>query len=103
MNTQSTSEHEFSDSEDEQDKVISFEEEADFIETVAKDVHEAAISKLTQELQDVRTSAERAIEKVVAERDDQSDLFKKEREEHASEMAKRQQRIDFLMDSIISR
>lgn len=94
------SQHQFSDSEDEQEEeVVAFEEEADLVETVPKDVHEAAIAKLTQELESVKAS----VEKIKADRDEHIALFKKERVEHADEMAKRQSRIDFLMDKMISK
>ena len=91
----------FSDSEDEheqQTEAIEFDEE-----TVLATEHKEIVDKLegqvqtiSQELEQVRLAARKELDEHIA-------LFKKERGEHAEEMAKRQQRIDFLMDNMISK
>jgi len=97
--------HNFSDSEDEAPQEvqdIAYEAD-DEVQTISQVAHEETIAKLTQELQDARTRAVVALKKVVAERDEHIILFAKERNAHAEEMSKRQARIDYLMDQMISK
>lgn len=99
--------HNFSDSEDEHedehdayddDVTISVEEHK---AKVAE--HRSTIESLTQELVSVKLDHTNEIARVQESNQDQAALFKIERHAHTEEMAKRQQRIDFLMDRCISK
>jgi len=97
-----TTDPHFSDSEDEheeeQEQEIEFDnEKIDAVEHKAiVDKLEGQVQTISQELEQVRVDASKEL-------NDHIELFKKERAEHAEEMLKRQQRINFLMDSIISK
>lgn len=96
--------HHFSDSEDEvdaQDEEVAYEADED-VQAITQAAHEEAVEKLTQELARVSAEKDKVIETLTAKLNENTELFKKERSEHFDEMAKRQTRIDFLMDKMIS-
>lgn len=90
----------FSDSDDEREEEQ--EQEIEF-ETIDAVEHKAIVDKLEVQVQTISQELEQVSLHASKELNDHIELFKKERAEHANEMAKRQQRIDFLMDKMISK
>ena len=99
----------FSDSEDEAEpQDIGYE--AELVADVPKDEHDEIvadkleqINRLTEELAIVKESAQDELSRVSQRADEERSLFKKERESHLDEMNKRQNRINYLMDKLMSK
>ena len=93
----------FSDSEDELEntEAIEFDEESE--EMITKTAHEAKIAELTQELERVKVAHSEQLSVIKVNHKGIVELFQKERAAHSAEMAKRQARIDYLMDQMISK
>ena len=88
----------FSDSEDEADGIVVPEQL-----TISAEEFEDEIKTLQQVLATVKTSTAEEIRRIEAQRTEEKELFAKERAHHAEELLKRQSRIDFLMDKMISK
>jgi len=91
----------FSDSEDEREEQ---EQEIEFDnETIDAAEHKSIVDKLEGQVQTISKELEQVRVDATKELEDHIALFNKERGEHADEMAKRQQRIDFLIDKMVSK
>jgi len=101
--------HHFSDSEEEHEEeeeepsVVAFDEEVDLIETVSKNFHETTVSELRQALSSLKLEHASELDSVLASKRDMVALYQKERSDHLDEMTKRQLRINFLVDRMISK
>ena len=93
----------FSDSEDEIDNAEAIEFDEESKQMITKTAHEGKIAELTQELESVKLAHSEQLSVIKVNHTSIVELFQKEREAHSAEMAKRQTRIDFLMDQIISK
>ena len=101
MSTQVTH---FSDSEDEAEDEQSHEQfisAEEYEERITK--HQEEIATLTQELASLKTSTAAEVQKIEAKHAGVQEIFNIERTHHAEELLKRQSRIDFLMDKMISK
>ena len=105
MKMKAETNHQFSDSDEEREDTeeIGFDDETGPVETVSKALHESIVSKLVAEIENLKIVHTNEIAHVVGTNTELTALYKKDRSEHADEMEKRQTRIDFLVDKMISR
>jgi hypothetical protein len=100
--------HNFSDSEEEHEEITNAFD--DDIVTITVEEHNTnvaehlkTIKSLTQQLDSLKADHTNEVARVLESNQEQAIIFKNERAAQMQEMAKRQQRIDYLMDCMISK